>query len=61
MNNKEIPISESEKSKEVTFAETFHPGRWTGVYVVLEGIFPNELGYVRVREVKNSAIQLLGK
>ena len=61
VNNKGVPINESEKSKEVTFAETFHPGRWTGVYVVLEGISPNELGYVRVREVKNSAILLLGK
>jgi hypothetical protein len=61
VNEKGSPINESAKSKEVTFTETLRAGSWTPTSVVLDGLPPNELGFVRVHDVTHTGIQLLGK
>lgn len=48
----------AEKSREVTFAESLPAGAWTDCKIVLEGVPPVQLGYVRVREMKHSGIRL---
>mgnify|MGYP003382409292 CR=1 FL=1 len=51
--------SDTERGKEVSFAETFRSGAWTNVSVVLDGTPPSELGFVRVRNVSHSGISLI--
>jgi hypothetical protein len=55
------PINEKAKSREVKFNETLRPGAWTRANVVLEGIPPAELGFIRLREVGHSGIRLSGR
>lgn len=55
---KGTPMNESAKSKEVIFIETLRAGAWTPVSVVLDGIPPNELGFVRVRDITHTGINL---
>lgn len=52
------PINEKAKSREVKFNETLRSGAWTRANVVLEGIPPAELGFIRLREVGHSGIKL---
>lgn len=52
------PINDKAKSREVKFSETLRAGAWTRANVVLEGIPPTELGFVRLREVGHSGIKL---
>lgn len=52
------PINEKAKSREVKFNETLRSGAWTRANVVLEGIPPTELGFIRLREVGHSGIKL---
>jgi hypothetical protein len=47
------------KSREVEFTESLAPGAWTQSELVLEGVPPTELGFVRLREVDHSGIGLL--
>lgn len=47
------------KSKEMTFVQTLRGGAWTPIPVVLDGIPPSELGFVRIREVTHTGIRLL--
>ncbi|MDT1012848.1 DUF3251 domain-containing protein [Plesiomonas shigelloides] len=51
-------ISDTEKEKDVSFAKTFRSGAWTNVSVVLDGIPPSELGFVRIKEVSHTGISL---
>lgn len=51
-------LNETAKSRDVKFAETLNAGSWTSVNVVLDGVPPAELGFVRVRDVGHSAIRL---
>ncbi|MBL0938509.1 MAG: DUF3251 domain-containing protein [Gemmatimonadaceae bacterium] len=53
-----VPINESAKSREVKFNETLGRGRWTAVRLVLEGVPPAELGFVRIRDLTHSGIEL---
>lgn len=55
---KGVPMNESAKSKEVTFIETLRAGAWTPVSIVLDGLPPNELGFVRVHDVTHTGINL---
>lgn len=52
------PMNEKAKSREVKFNETLRSGAWTQANVVLEGIPPTELGFIRLREVGHSGIKL---
>lgn len=61
LDKKGMPIDESVKSREVKFNEALRSGSWTRADVVLEGIPPTELGFVRVREVGHAGISLFGR
>lgn len=61
VTEKGAAINESAKSKEVTFTETLRAASWTPASVVLDGLPPNELGFVRVHDVTHTGIQLFGK
>lgn len=52
------PNNQDAKSREMTFTESFQSGSWTNVNVVLEGIPPAALGFVRVRDVGHTGISL---
>lgn len=56
-----LPDNENARSREVTFSESLRPGTWTSVSVVLEAVPPNELGFVRVRDVTHTGINLLAR
>lgn len=53
------PNNDTAKSKEITLTKSLLPGRWTKVSLVLEGVPPAELGFVRLREVSHDGIRLL--
>lgn len=50
--------NDSTKSKQLTLTEPLLSGSWSTVPVVLEGVPPAELGFVRVREVAHTGIRL---
>ena len=52
------PNNDSAKSKDVTFTESLRPGAWTTVSVVLDGVPPKDLGFVRVKDVAHTGILL---
>lgn len=58
VNEKGMPADNSEKSKQFTFSEIIRSGAWTTVPVVLEGIPPADLGYVRVYEIAHGGMSL---
>jgi hypothetical protein len=53
-----MPDNKTLKSREVTFKEKIRPGSWTKADVVLEGLPPTNLGFVRVRNVAHEGIVL---
>ena len=59
VNDEGGPINETAKSKDFTFTETLRSGAWTTIPVVLDGIPPAELGFVRVSEVTHTGISLI--
>src|SRR5262245_2437846 len=59
VDEKGSPRNESAKSKDVTLTETLRPGAWTQATVVLDGIKPGDLGFVRLHDVTHRAIRLL--
>lgn len=59
VDNADIAINASVKSKDVQFVESFRPGSWTKTDVILEGIPPADLGFVRVRDIELSSIKLV--
>ena len=48
-----------QKSREVKISKSLRGGAWTKTSVVLEGTQPAELGFVRVRDLTHSSINLL--
>ena len=54
------PDNNNAKSMEITFSKSLEKGSWTKVSVVLEGVPPSDLGFVRVREMTHTGITLLG-
>lgn len=54
------PDEGSLKAKEVSFAETLRPGAWNNVSVVLDGVPPQDLGFVRLRHISHTGIRLSG-
>jgi outer membrane murein-binding lipoprotein Lpp len=47
------------KQRKVTFNESLRAGAWTTVTVVLEGVPPTSLGFVRVKEFGHTGVSLL--
>lgn len=52
------PNNDTLKSKEINFSENIQSGSWTDVSVVLDDTPPEDLGFVRVREVSHGSISL---
>lgn len=59
VDNKGVPKNDSAKSRQVSFSQSLRAGAWTNVQVVLEGVPPTELGFVRIREVTHTGVSLL--
>lgn len=51
-------VNESRNSKAITFSETLRTGAWTKVSVVIDGMPPAELGFVRVKDIAHTGIRL---
>ncbi len=60
VDDKGLPKNKEAKSREVKLTESLVPGNWNKTEVVLEGIPPTALGFVRVRDVGHQAIRLRG-
>jgi len=58
LDKKGIPNNQDAKSREVIFQESLQSGSWTNANVVLEGVPPSELGFVRLREVGHRGVSL---
>lgn len=52
------PNNREAKSREESIVESLPPGAWSRVNVILDGVPPASLGFVRVRDVSHTAIQL---
>lgn len=48
-------------SKEVTLTETLAAGSWNNLRVVLDGLPPADLGYVRVRDITSRGMRLVAR
>ncbi len=59
VNEKGTPDNASQKSKDMSFVQSIRGGAWTPLAVVLEGVPPEELGFVRISKVSHTGIQLL--
>ncbi len=58
VNEKGIPINESAKNRDFNFNKPLRPGTWNHVTVILEGVPPVQLGFVRIREMTHTGIVL---
>jgi len=54
------PKNSDAKSREIVFSESLHPGAWNNAEVVLDGVPPMSLGFIRVKSVSHRAIRLRG-
>jgi hypothetical protein len=55
---KGYPINESTKTRDASFTESLPPGSWKTVPVILEGVPPTALGFIRVQNLTNTGIHL---
>src|SRR6266496_305209 len=58
VNDKGVADNTSAKSREMIFNQTLQGGAWTSIPVVLEGLPPTELGFVRVSKIHHTGIKL---
>ena len=58
---KDMPNNSEAKSKEFSATESLLPGNWNSTEIVLEGVPPTALGFVRVREVSHRGIRMRGR
>jgi outer membrane murein-binding lipoprotein Lpp len=58
VDEKGSPRINEGKSKELPFNKSFQAGHWTTAEVVLDGIPPANLGFIRIRDLKNKGIRL---
>lgn len=61
VDEKGTPKNSEVKSKEFSATESLLPGNWNSTEIVLEGVPPTALGFVRVREVSHRAIRMRGR
>ena len=59
VDEKGIAIYDQIKTKELSFIKSLRSGSWTNIDVVLEGVPPDKLGYVRIKDVTHTGIELL--
>lgn len=52
------PDNTASKNREVNFSQSLKSGAWTKAKVVLEGIPPADLGYIRVKNLNHTGISL---
>lgn len=53
-----VPDNAGAKSKDFNTVQALESGEWTDLQVVLEGLPPSELGFVRVRSLTTSGLRL---
>ena len=58
IDKKGSPNNQEAKSRDVSLGELLGSGSWTNIEVVLDGVPPNELGFVRVHDVTHRGIRL---
>ena len=58
VNKNGLPINEENKSKNITLTDSLIAAKWTPVSIVLDGVAPTELGYVRLKELHHTGIRL---
>lgn len=58
VDEKGVPKSDGARSRDVTLSRSLNPGSWTTSAVVLDGVPPAELGFVRLRDVTHTGIAL---
>lgn len=58
VNKDGLAENDSSKSKEFTFSQSLSSGAWTSIPVVLDGVPPDKLGFVRVSSVHHTGIGL---
>lgn len=51
-------VNENYKSKEITVSEVIRQGAWSAAPIILDGLAPAELGFIRVKEVSHTGIKL---
>lgn len=59
VDEKGIGIYDKMKTKELSFVKSLRSGSWTNIEVVLDGVPPDKLGYVRIKDVTHTGIELL--
>jgi Protein of unknown function (DUF3251) len=53
------PNNDNAKSKEFSFNQSLRSGAWTNVSIVLDGVPPSALGFVRIKEMGHQGISLM--
>ncbi len=53
-----LPNNTTQRTKEFKILESLAAGTWTGTELILEGVPPAQLGFMRVTEFKNTGITL---
>lgn len=58
VDEKGMPLNDVAKTRDVVFKDALIGGAWTNSQVVLEGVKPQDLGFIRVRELGHTAVRL---
>lgn len=61
VDEKGLPQNDKALSKEIIFNKPLRSGSWTNIQMVLEGVPPTGLGFVRVSELSHKGISLLNE
>jgi hypothetical protein len=60
VDQKGMPKNAEAKSRDISLTESLFPGAWNKTEVVLEGVPPTALGFVRIRDVGHNGVRLRG-
>ncbi len=58
LSEKNIPIAELEKTKDIVLINSLKKGSWNKEEIILPGIQPEKLGYIRIHDFSFGAISL---
>ena len=61
VDEKGMPKNSDAKSRDIKLTESLLPGAWNKTDLVLEGVPPAALGFLRVRDVGHQAIRMRGR
>lgn len=59
VDDKGLAVNDIAKAKDIVLNEHLRPGAWTKTSIVLDGVPPSALGFVRLRDVHHSGISLM--